>query len=284
MQADDAEVGEDHRRRAPGRREVERGILGEDGELEPTQLGPRLDRERVHERLTTCAVDLERLGLPPGAVEREHQLAPRALPERVRRDERVQLLEDVRVMPEGEVGLDPVLERREAQLLEPIGGLRRERLADEIREGRSAPLGERVPQQLRTAGEIARRDRPAARGRAGLEAEEIERRGRRFEEISGLARLDGRRPERLAEPRHVDLHGGGGRRRRILPPQLVDDPVGGHDPVGVEEEQREDRSLPHPAEGHTSRAVAHFEWAEQQELHRASASVSGRLARASVEF
>ena len=126
--------------------------------------------ERVDERLATCAVDLERLRLPPGAVEREHELAPRSLAERVGRDERGELLEDLRMPAESEVGLDPVLERGEPQLLEPVRSLCRERLACEVGQRGPAPLGERSPQQLGSPREVAARDRASPRGGSVLEA------------------------------------------------------------------------------------------------------------------
>ena len=71
--------------------ELERGVLREDRALERLQRRGRLDPEALDERLPGRAVDLERLGLPAGAVEREHQLAAQPLAQRMLRDEGLEL-------------------------------------------------------------------------------------------------------------------------------------------------------------------------------------------------
>ena len=76
--------------------------------------------EALDERLPRLAVDLERLGLAARAVEREHLLAAQPLAQRVLGDERLELGDERRVPPERELGVDPLLERREPQLLEPL--------------------------------------------------------------------------------------------------------------------------------------------------------------------
>ncbi len=58
-------------------------VVPEDRLFEPLQLGRRVDAELLDERLPCLAVRLERLGLTSRAVEREHQLAAQALPQRV---------------------------------------------------------------------------------------------------------------------------------------------------------------------------------------------------------
>ena len=58
-----------------------RGLV-EDRALEGLQLGAGLEPELGIEQHARRLVQLERLRLPPGPVEREHQLAPRPLPQR----------------------------------------------------------------------------------------------------------------------------------------------------------------------------------------------------------
>ena len=60
----------------------------------------------------------ERVRLAPGAIEREHQLAAKALAQRLRGDQRLELADEVGVAPERELGLDPLLEGAPAELLE----------------------------------------------------------------------------------------------------------------------------------------------------------------------
>ena len=59
--------------------------------LEPLQALARLEPELLGERKASLLVDLERLGLPVGSVEREHELAPEPFPQGMLGDERPQL-------------------------------------------------------------------------------------------------------------------------------------------------------------------------------------------------
>src|SRR4029077_7873774 len=103
----------------------------------------------AHEVLTRLAIRGQRVGLPPSAVEREHELTAQPLAQRVLRDESLCLRDERRGPAEREVGVDAVLERSESQLLEPLDVDAGERLE---REG-----GERVVAPTR------RRPAPAVR-------------------------------------------------------------------------------------------------------------------------
>ncbi len=123
--------------------EQERLVLAEDRGLELAELRAGVDAELLDEGLARGAVGGERVGLPAGAVEREHELRARPLAEWLRGDERLELGDELRVAPEREVGLDPLLERDGAQLLEPGDLGLRERLVEEVGERRAAPERER---------------------------------------------------------------------------------------------------------------------------------------------
>ena len=103
------------------------------------QLGARLHADLVDQRAARVAVGLKRLRLAAGAIQREHPQAVQALAQRLLPRERVELGKDVAVAPGGEVGLDRLLARRQPQLLEPADLQRRERLAGDVVERRSAP-------------------------------------------------------------------------------------------------------------------------------------------------
>ena len=143
--------------RRPGRdRSSSSGVLDEDRALEPLQRRPGLDPELLDEQAARLAIGLERRRLAAGAVEREHQLAADPLAQRVRGDERLELGDERAVAAEGEVGVDPLLEQREPELLEPRrldGG---ERLEGELRERRAAPERERLVQPRSGSLEVAR--------------------------------------------------------------------------------------------------------------------------------
>ena len=158
--------------------EVEPRILHENVPLEALERPAGVDPELVDERPTRLLIDLERLRLAPAAVEREHQLRGEPLMESVRRAELLELTDELAVAPAGEVGFDPLLERRKPQLLEPRCRHQGERLEQEVGERRATPEGKRLPQhcrcRLRSAvGECLRSLREEA-----LEAMEVELVGR----------------------------------------------------------------------------------------------------------
>ena len=91
---------------------------------------------------------MQRLGLAVGAVEGEHELAPEPLPQRMPSDERLQLADQLSVAAEREVGLDPLFERRQLQLVQARDLRLCERLVGEVGQGGAPPEGERPAQLL----------------------------------------------------------------------------------------------------------------------------------------
>jgi len=69
------------------------------------------------ERLATPVIDLERFGVAGGSVEGEHQLPAQPLAVPVLGHERLELADQLAVVPEREIGLDPVLECCRPELL-----------------------------------------------------------------------------------------------------------------------------------------------------------------------
>ncbi len=77
----------DQNRSPAGRRQLERVVLAQHRLLEVAQLLAGLQPELAHEVLTRLAIRGQRVGLPPSAVEREHELTAQPLAQRVLRDE-----------------------------------------------------------------------------------------------------------------------------------------------------------------------------------------------------
>src|SRR5262249_18557165 len=149
-------------------RRSKRRVLPEDLRFELTQLLARLDPQLV-EVGTRHAVRLERLGLPTGAVQREHQLPARPLTMRMLRDHCLELADQLRMTTEPEIRVDPLLDRAQSQRLQPAALDPRERLL-EFSQRRPAPQPERLAQQLRSAATV----RLARLGEQALETEEID--------------------------------------------------------------------------------------------------------------
>ena len=127
-----------------GRLDRKRRILLEDRLLQLLQGGARLEAELVPHRLAHPPKHLERRGLPIAPIEGEHQLPAEPLAARVLRDQRLELGNEIAMAAELQVGLDPILERRQPQLLQPRHLRLRERLVPHVLVGRPAPQPERL--------------------------------------------------------------------------------------------------------------------------------------------
>ena len=114
-------------------------------------------RDRARRAPARGAEGGERVGLSPGAVEREHLLGAEALAVRVLGDERLELGGDLVVKPVLEVRVDPRLERREPPLLEASGLRVRERLVCNVSESGAPPERERLDRLARRARSCSKR-------------------------------------------------------------------------------------------------------------------------------
>ena len=168
----------------------------------------------------------------PDAVEREHQLRAQPLTMRVLGDQRLELADEVGVAAEREVGLDPLLERREPQVLQPPRLDAARTAPAELGQRRPAPEASASRSRLRRLGRIRRRvrPRPAARTAAGRPPPARPRAGTR---AAASTSTPGR--QQLPQPRHVDLHRRDRRLRRLLAPELVDQPLARDDAVRVQQ-------------------------------------------------
>jgi hypothetical protein len=101
-----------------------------------------------------------------------------------------------------------------------------------------------------------------------LEAVQIERVRLDPDDVAGRSGRQHVLGERLTKARDVDPQRVGSALGRVLPPELVDQPVGGNDLVGVQEKQSEKSAQLAPAEGDPAAFVPHLERSQDPELHR----------------
>ena len=113
--------------------------MREDRLLRALELGPRLQAELRDERPSRVRIYIERLGLPPRAIEREHELRTEALSQRLLANERLQLRDDLRMPPAREIRIDARTERVQPLLLESWNGREREPLVLEIGQRSASP-------------------------------------------------------------------------------------------------------------------------------------------------
>src|SRR5438034_6114150 len=90
----------------------------EDCLVDLAQIGPRLEAKLVGQRASCILVRVERIGLASRPIQRQHQLRAEALGVWMLANEGLDLRNDLEVMPERELGVDPVFERAASQLFE----------------------------------------------------------------------------------------------------------------------------------------------------------------------
>ena len=161
--------------------------MPEDGPLEARQRRAGLEPELRDERLAGVAIDGERLGLPAAPVEGQHELAARALAERLLRDQPLELGDQRAVPAEREVRLDALLESGDPQLLELRDVQLQGRLVRDVGERGAAPQPQRLAQLLRRALREAGGERPAAVLDEPLEPLGVELAGADPEQVAGGA-------------------------------------------------------------------------------------------------
>ena len=220
--------------------------------MELLELGPGIEPELLDEGLPRSLVGGERVGLAPGAVEREHQLAPEPLAQRVARDEALELRHQLGVAAGLELGADQVLRRREPQLFEPEDLRLREGLERELGERIAAPEGERVAQHR----DALLRLPPRGVVHERLEPVQVDLLLGGREHVARRPGDDELRPEQPPQRGDEILEGRRRRSGRGLAPERVDQESRRGDLARAQEENGEERSLLRPAEGDRLAAVA----------------------------
>jgi hypothetical protein len=109
---------------------VERGVLSEHAPLEVLQQRGRLDPELLVEQASERLVGIECFCVSPRPVQGEHVLGAEPFAQRMTCDQGLQLTDDVSVMAEREVGLEPPFERRCPKLVQARALVARERLGE----------------------------------------------------------------------------------------------------------------------------------------------------------
>ena len=85
--------------------------------MKATQLSARIDTQVLPEDLPHPAERVQGLGLPPVAVQRDHQLAPPPLTQRATSNEGLKTTHHLVVAAKRELGIEQILQRRLAQFV-----------------------------------------------------------------------------------------------------------------------------------------------------------------------
>ena len=214
------------------------------------QVGRRIDAELIGEQLPGVSIDLKGLSLTAQPVQREHKVAPQSFAERMLSHQGLQFADELGMSAKRKVRLDPVLHHREPEVLNPRDCRLCEGLVRELRERCAAPQTQGLSKDLRGPFGLAGCESSPPFARDSLEVLEIDGTGLDTQDVSGslpdekgIGRLRPFCPKRLAQLGHVDLQGVSGAVGRLVAPQVIDQPVGGNDPVGVKNQDGEERAL-----------------------------------------
>ena len=165
----------------------------------------------------------------------------------MRGDEGFELGDKRVVASEGEVCVDPGLERRQSELLQTGDLGLGESLEGEVRKCRSPPECERIPERQRSGFWLTARELPPTLLQQSLEAPYVERVRRNTQHVTRGVReqelFAGSVCEKSPQPREIDAQDRVDRLWGSISPQLLDEPLAPDGLVRVQEEKAEERAL-----------------------------------------
>ena len=243
--------------------------MGEDHLLEPPQLGAGLEAELVHQELAPHAHRLERLRLPPGAVQRHHELPAQALAKGVLGDQALELADQILAGAAGQVRGHALLDRLHAELLEP-GDLELGELVEAV-VGKSlaSPERKRRLQLGRGALVVVLSEGHPRASQKLLEAPRIDRLRIDVQHVAGrpVAQLRSAVAEPLAQARDLLLERLPGLGGRLLAPECLHQLVCGHRLGRAEREHREEPALLRALKPHRVARDLDLEVPQQPDVH-----------------
>ena len=228
-----------------GRRQ-EQWVALENPLVELDQRRARVESELVGEEATSSLVGLERVRLAAGAIQRQHQLPPDSLLERMLRGQALDFRHQLSRPAVREVGVDPLDDRLHALLLECSSPMPDGPLGGHVGQWVTAKERERLAQQGWSTLRIGPRLVDELVEPPGVDLECA-----RHQRIAGGVEDDETAQQR-AQLGQMHVQGRHGARRGPITPQLVDQPVAGERHAAGLEQQRQQRSLA-PA-GHRHRS------------------------------
>ena len=148
-------------------------ILAEDLRVELLERLTGVYPELLDQSPSRPVVGRQGFALVAGSVAGEHELRPESLPPWVCGDERLHLADQIRVRAEGEIGVDSLLQRREAHVVQPSNLGLRERGKGQILQRRPPEQSERLAQGRRGSLQITGRTRTPSLIHQGVEPLQI---------------------------------------------------------------------------------------------------------------
>ena len=113
--------------------------------MQPAQVRPGVDAELLDQDRAGPLVGQQRIGLPTRAIQRQHELRPQPLPQRLLADQPLQLGHQLPMTPQPQLRLDPILQGDQPELGQAVALGRAEVGVQEFLEGPTPPQSQRLP-------------------------------------------------------------------------------------------------------------------------------------------
>jgi hypothetical protein len=254
------------------------GILPQHLLLQASQVDTGIQTVLLGQTSTHLGVHIQGLHLPTRAVQGDHLQPSKPLPQRVLGGDHLQVVNHFVVATQRQQHLHMVLDRAQPQAVQASPLAPGDR--GKIRQERAPPQRPRLDQHRVRSQQVARgADLPRLINQP-LEAQPVDVVRGHLQDVPG--RPPDQDPSRLArspprfhstaQVRHIRMHGPGGPGGRIVLPQTVGQLLHRHDPVGLDDQQCEHRTLHRPAQDHRAVAIDHLQRAQRSELHQTSRS------------
>lgn len=239
--------------------------------MQHAQFGTRLDADLLAEPVPELLVGTERLGDPAGAVERDDQVMPESLVERVHVDHVEQFGDQPVVLSEGQLKFHTPGPRPGPCL------------GEQCRRGPDQPAGQAVQRGTTPEVECGPQQRDGRRGPSGVgrpvglrdqvpEQQYVDVRRRYADPVTGRLGTDHRRryaglTEQPTQLGHDDGQLATGGRRRMPVPHRLDQPFRRHRPVRLEQEGGEHGRHPGAADPYRDAGDLDREGTQDSEPH-----------------
>ena len=224
-------------------------MLLKDALLELPQRDTRLDTDLVDQHVTSSPEGPQGIRLPSRAVQRQHQLRPNPLTERVGHHRLLELGHDQLMATRFDQRIHTVLTRDRSHLVEAVALKHREVDVRELAQGRTAPQVQSLLQHRQRFLVTTVEEGGRAIVSELLEANDIDVLWRGREDVAAIDGLQGRgivtRGQRPPQLRNQDVHSVEG--RPAVRPERIDDLVARHDFTVPRGEQGHQRAQPQAA-------------------------------------
>ena len=189
----------------------------------------------------------------------------------MRDDQRVQLAQELAVAAQLEVELDPLDDRGQALLVEARALCIEQTVRAHSPQRVAAPETKRLVDPLPSGLRLTARARAMRLAKRLLPAVDIALARVHIQQVAVRlidqpAAVSASLAQRLAQARDMHLQADTRSRGRVLAPQLVDQPLGGHDATALQRQDREQRPRPLTPQRHRPATHTHLDRTEQLDL------------------